>query len=138
VASDKRTRFQKPIDLSYVRAFREGGIAVEDFATATKNVAEQEKRYLIATLLASEMDLHWNDIDEMHSTFTVRYSTAKGMVQKLARQLSTEIDTEKMLTATEKLQRALKQKRFYEKALNKLDCFKSELNKMQEEYENIK
>ena len=43
-----------------------------------------------------------------------------------------------MLAATEKLQRALKQKRFYEKALNKLDSFKSELKKMQEEYENIK
>ena len=51
--------------------------------------------------------------------------------------LSTETDTEKMLAATEKLQRALKQKQFYEKALNKLDSFKSELNKMQEEYEKL-
>ena len=138
VTKRKRPRFQRPIDLSHVRAFKDGGIAVEDFATATNNVAEQEKQYQIATLLVSEMNLHWNDIDEMHATFTVRYSTAKGMAQKLVRQLSTETDTEKMLAATEKLQRALKQKRFYEKALNQLDSFKSELKKMQEEYENIK
>ena len=138
VTKRKRPRFQKPIDLSHVKVFREGGIAVEDFATATNNVAEQEKQYLIATLFVSEKNLHWNDIDEMHETFTVRYSTAKGVAQKLVRQLSTETDTEKMLVATDKLQRVLKQKQFYEKALAKLNGFKSELNQMQQEYSKIK
>ena len=137
VTKRKRPRFQRPIDLSHVRAFRDGGIVVEDFASAINDVAAQEIQYQIATLLASEMNLHWNDIDEMHATFTVRYNVSKGVAQKLVRQLSSETDTEKMLASTEKLQRALKQKQFYEKALNKLNGFKSELNKMQEEYSKL-
>ena len=137
VTKRKRPRFQRPIDLSHVRAFRDGGIVVEDFASAINDVAAQEIQYQIATLLASEMNLHWNDVDEMHATFTVRYNVSKGVAQKLVRQLSSETDTEKMLASTEKLQRALKQKQFYEKALNKLNGFKSELNKMQEEYSKL-
>ena len=135
----KRThrRFKK-IVLSHLIAFRDGGVQVEDYATVMDNFLEQEKQYHIATLLASEMNLHWNDVDEMHAEFTVRYETCKTLQQKLISSLSTETDTEKMLVATDKLQRVLKQKQFYEKALAKLNGFKSELNQMQQEYSKIK
>ena len=75
--------------------------------------------------------------DIVCSAVTILMRTALQVLSQ-ASGIDFETDTEKMLVATDKLQRVLKQKQFYEKALAKLNGFKSELNQMQQEYSKIK